>query len=221
MTYNGPLPPPLLLAAASLYYGDGLGFERVASELKLRWPDFAQTSDRRFGRRIQAAFLVNGWPARTSEETRRRRDQTHTCAALTKKGHRCRNAPTPGRDTCSVHSSTAPAPRRDHFDLVDSEPFIVWLRARTSERGGHAGAARLTGIQKATIGKLLRTGGTTRPGKVTRRYIERALATAIANDPDLIVPRFSDLYELVTSHGELSPATRKAEVPSAPTAPTA
>jgi hypothetical protein len=42
---------------------------------------------------------------------------------------------------------------------------------------------------------LRKTGGTSTPGKLTRRLIEHSLATALENDPELIVPRFTDLYD--------------------------
>ena len=212
-----PLSEEVLAEAVWLYYYDQWGLERTAELLKRRWPWVSNASDHAFGKSIQRAFHQQGWKTRTQADGASLRAASGTCGRTTKKGQPCRNVPAPGSSICRMHQRERPQPLAR--DLVDSAPLIAWLGARAQERGSRQAAASLVGIQQTMFNKLLRTGGTTRPGQVTRRYIERLLTNALANDPHLLVPRFTDLYQLaepaapttgVPAHAPSGPKPRRA-----------
>lgn len=126
------------------------------------------------------------------------------CRGVTKAGRQCYRFAAVGDVFCYSHSEAAATRRsfdamlsqekRDGY-LVDSGPFIVWLAARVRQYGTQKRAAEVLGLGESILGRLLKRGGTSQRGKVTRRLIERTLQAAIENDPELLVPRFSDLYD--------------------------
>lgn len=127
------------------------------------------------------------------------------CNAITETtGRRCGNFAMHGDTRCWAHSektceARAAALAAGHQavrrELVDSAPFVAWLRGRVDSYGSQLATVPIVGLDSSIISKILKTGGTSTPGKLTRRLIEHSLATALDNDPELVVPRFKDLYD--------------------------
>jgi hypothetical protein len=136
---------------------------------------------------------------------RKRKGTRPRCQAITETtGKQCGNFAMAGDTRCWAHSRQTTDSRRAALsagrqsaqrELVDSGPFVSWLRGRVECYGSQHATVKIIGLGGGTLGRILKTGGTTRPGKVTRRLIERTLQSALQNDPDLVVPRFTDLYE--------------------------
>jgi hypothetical protein len=134
-------------------------------------------------------------------------------------GRPCGNYAMRGERKCFAHSERTRTEReaalaRGHevmrAELVDSTPFVAWLQGRVRQYGTQRAASEIVGIKADLLSQILRTGGTKNtPGKLTRGLIERSLAAALKNDPNLLVPRFSDLYDT-------TPATVVALAPPAP-----
>ncbi len=119
-------------------------------------------------------------------------------------GRPCGSFAMHGDTKCWAHSRRTQAARQAALqagrraaqqELVDSAPFVAWLRGRVSTYGSQRATLPTVGLDSATLSKILKTGGTSTPGKVTRRLIEKTLEAALRNDPSLVVPRFSDLYD--------------------------
>lgn len=125
-----------------------------------------------------------------------------TCKAT---GRPCGNFAMRGDTRCFAHSERTREQReaalaRGHEvmrgELVDSTPFVTWLSGRVRQYGSQRATASVVALAPDLLSQILRTGGTKNtPGKLTRGLIERALQAALANDENLIVPRFSDLYD--------------------------
>jgi hypothetical protein len=126
------------------------------------------------------------------------------CDAITETtGRRCGNFAMHGDTKCWAHSektceargaALAAGHQAVQHELVDSAPFVAWLHGRVASYGSQRATVPIVGLDSSVLSKILKTGGTSTPGKVTRRLIEHSLATALQNDPELIVPRFTDLY---------------------------
>jgi hypothetical protein len=127
------------------------------------------------------------------------------CDAITETtGRRCGNFAMHGDTKCWAHSektrdartaALAAGHQAVQRELVDSAPFVAWLRGRVASYGSQLATVPIVGLDASILGKILKTGGTSTPGRLTRRLIEHSLATALENDPELVVPRFTDLYD--------------------------
>lgn len=127
------------------------------------------------------------------------------CDAITETtGRPCGNFAMHGDTKCWAHSkrtreARAAALAAGHQsvqrELVDSAPFVAWLQGRVASYGSQRATVPIIGLDASVLSKILKTGGTSTPGKVTRRLIEHSLAAALENDPELVVPRFTDLYD--------------------------
>lgn len=158
---------------------------------------------------------------------RKRHGTQPRCAATCKAtGRPCANYAMRGERKCYAHSERTRAEReaalaRGHevmrAELVDSTPFVAWLQGRVRQYGTQRAVSKVVGIKADLLGQILRTGGTgNTPGKLTRGLIERSLAAALENTPNLVVPRFSDLYD--TARANVLTVPQPAPAPEAQTA---
>ncbi len=155
-------------------------------------------------------------------------EQPRCAATATSTGRPCRNYAMRGDRHCYAHCERTREEReaalaRGHqtirSELVDSAPFVAWLQARVKQYGTQLATSRIVALNTDQLSLILRTGGANgTPGKITRRMIERSLNAALENDPNLLVPRFRDLYDATPARVvtiQAPAATPAAQVPLA------